>query len=140
MGITLAADLRNDIAAAILARIDAGAAGTIELRTGAKPATPNDAATGTLIATFTLTDPAGTVAGPVLTFDFDPDIEAVAANAGDPGWARVKDSTGAAVLDGTAGVAGSGPGGSNPDFTTNVSTVTAGQTVRLLNGTVTAPL
>jgi hypothetical protein len=134
MAITISSDLRNDIANDILARIDGGAgAGTIELRTGSKPATPNDAATGTLLATFTLTDPAGTVTGAVLTFDFDPDIEATAANAGDPGWARVKDSTGAAVLDGTAGTSGA-------DFTTNVSTVASGQTVRLLTGTVTAPL
>ena len=134
MAITLASNLRNDIAAAILARIDGGAgAGTIELRTGAKPTSPNDAATGTLLATFTLTDPAGTVSGAVLTFDFDPDIEATAAAAGDPGWARVKDSTGAAVLDGTAGTTGA-------DFTTNVSTVASGQTVRLLTGTITAPL
>jgi hypothetical protein len=133
MSITLSSDLRNDIANDILARIDGGAGpGTIELRTGAKPATPNDAATGTLLATFTLTDPAGTVTGPTLTFDFDPDIEAVAGNAGDPGWARVKDSTGAAVLDGTAGTSGA-------DFTTNVSSVVVDQTVRLLTGTVTAP-
>lgn len=133
MAITINTALRNDIATDILARIDGGTGfAYIEIRTGAKPATPGDAATGTLLATFTLPDPAGSVTGAVVTLDCDPDIEVAAAAAGDPGWARVYDADDVAVVDGTSGTAG--------DFATNVASVALAQPVRLLTGTITAPL
>jgi hypothetical protein len=42
--------------------------GTLEIRTGAKPASPNDAATGTLLATLTFSSPSfGSAASRVAT-------------------------------------------------------------------------
>ncbi len=50
---------RNAAASAVVGLLDAGpAAGRIEIRSGTMPATPQTAATGTLLATVTLADPA----------------------------------------------------------------------------------
>jgi hypothetical protein len=127
---------RNAAADAIVDRLDAGAAaGTIDVRTGTQPASANDAATGTLLATFTLADPAfGAAAAGVASIDADPVISTTGLAAGTAGWFRAKDSDGNTVLDGA--VTATGGGG---ELTLNTTTVSVGLTLEITGGTVTMP-
>lgn len=80
--------------------IDAGAgAGQIHFYTGAMPATPETApSTQVLLGVLTFSDPMGTESGGVLTAASI--TEDSSANAGGTAtWARIVDSTGAAVMD-----------------------------------------
>jgi hypothetical protein len=130
MAIQLDDTTRNDMMDAVLANIDAGVSpGYIEIRSGTRPANVNTAATGTVLATLTLTDPAGTVTGDTLTFDADPDISAVAAATGTASWARVYDSAANARVDGDVGTTGT-------DFIITSTSITSGQTVTLTAGTL----
>jgi len=110
-------------------------AGTLDIRTGAQPASANDVASGTLLATFTLADPAfaAGVAG-VKTLDADPDLTTVGLAAGTAGWARMKDSAGATVLD--VSVTATGGGG---DIEVDNTSIAVDQNVTITAGTVTMP-
>lgn len=135
MAIRLSTSLANAMATAVNTAIDAGAAaGTLKVYTGSKPASVETAASGTLLATFTLTDPAGTPASGVLTLDFDPDLSATVAADGTAGWFRIADSDGNGVLDGSVTATGSGG-----DLTFTSTAWTTGMTVTLTTGTVTQP-
>lgn len=107
-------------------RTDAGpAAGTVSVYTGSQPATANDAATGTLLATITLNDPAYTAAASgVANLNVGTVPSATAVASGTPGWYRVKDSTGATVRDGSL---------------SGASAVATGDTVQITGGTLTMP-
>lgn len=130
MAIRLATAPQNAAADAIAALANGG---TIEIRSGSQPATANTAATGTLLATFTLVSPAFSAASSgVLTLDADPDITTTGAAAGTAGWARVKGSGGATVFDGSVATSGG-------DFTINTTAITVGGTVNLTAGTLTMP-
>jgi len=79
--------------------------GTVVFRTGSQPATPETAATGTLVGTLTLPNPAGTVSGTTLTFGSITADSAADADGGSSGWFRVYRSDGTtAVMDGTYGL------------------------------------
>jgi hypothetical protein len=121
---------------AIVDRVDGGSgAGTIEIRTGSQPASANDAATGTLLVTITCADPAfGAAAAGVATLDCDPVLEANAVADGTAGWGRLKDSTGATVMDGS--VTATGGGG---QITLATTAITTGVAVQLTSGTFTVP-
>lgn len=96
----LATATRNALADAAAARVDAGpAAGTIKIYTGAQPATADAAASGTLLATVTLGDPAFSPASGGTAPGADPAAVTPVAS-GTAGWFRMADSTGATVLDG----------------------------------------
>jgi hypothetical protein len=125
---------RNAAAAAVVGLLDAGpTAGTIQIRSGAMPANPQTAATGTLLATVILADPAaGAPAAGVATVT-DPASVTVAAD-GTAGWARFLDSTGAAVLD--CDVTATGGGGA---ITLATTTLTTGLTLDMGAITYTAP-
>jgi hypothetical protein len=135
MAISISATAASNMANVITSLVDAGAGpGTLKVYTGSKPATVATAATGTLLATFTLADPsAAAAAAGVATWDFDPDIAATVAADGTAGWFRVADSDGNAVLDGTVGTAGA-----DLNFS-SVAWVTGG-TVEITAGSVTHPL
>ena len=128
----LATSARNAAVKGITDLIDAGSGpGTIKIYSGAQPATPNTAASGTLLATVGLGDPSfgapsnGVVAGA------DPAaVNAVATGAA--GWCRVADSDGNAVFDGSVGTSGS-------DLNFDSVSWTAGGTVSISSGTVTQP-
>lgn len=77
--------------------------GTVEIRTGAQPASANDAASGTLLATVTLGTAPSASAG-VVTMPDPASVNAVAT--GTAGWFRVKASGGATVWDGLIGAEG----------------------------------
>jgi hypothetical protein len=134
MALGIPTAVRNTLCAAFTGAIDAGAAGgTIDIRTGSKPTTPNDAATGTLLATFTL-DPVsfGAPSTGVATLDVSPAISTTGLAAGTAGWARIKDSTGASVGDITVGTSGT-------DMIMDNAVIAVGQTLNLTAGTVTQP-
>ena len=117
--------------------VDIGAAATIEIRTGTQPAV-NGALTGTILATFTLQDPAfgaatangtnatATLAGTPLT-------DASADNTGTAGYGAV---LGDAVVKWTGTVTITSGGG---DFEIDNTSITAGQQVQLTSLTVNLP-
>ncbi len=126
---------RNDACNAIVDLIDGGAgAGTIEIRTGAPPANPQAAATGTLLATLTFGDPAfGNAATGVATANSitsDTNVDATGA----AGWFRIYDSDSNAIADGTITVTS---GGGDVEFD-DVSFI-AGGTAAISSLTVTVP-
>lgn len=123
---------QNALAASFAGLVDAGTGpGTVKVYTGAQPATANDAASGTLLATFTLNDPAFAVSGPVATLDVDPVVSTTGAATGTPGWFRLADSAGATVMDGAVG--------SGAELTLNTAQITATETVTVTSFTVTMP-
>jgi hypothetical protein len=127
---------RNAAVAAVANLVDADVgAGTIQIRTGAQPATGNDAASGTLLATVTLADPAwsGPVVG-VMTLDTTPVLSTTGVAAGTAGWFRMLDNSGDSILDGS--VTGTGGGG---DLELNTTTISIGLTVDITAGTLTMP-
>lgn len=109
-----------------------GTGGTIKVYTGTLP-TDLDPTGDTLLATFTLPNPAAAaaVAG-VATWDFDPDIDATVAASGTAGWFLAESSGGTDVFGGDVSTAGAAM---------NFSSVTwvSGGTVTLTAGTVTQP-
>jgi hypothetical protein len=95
MALTQSTQLRNAIAAAVGAE---WAGGSVDIRSGSKPASAESAATGTLLGSVSVgaagTPSAGTVvmADPAAdTWDAD----------GIAGWFRAKDDAGATLFDGT---------------------------------------
>ncbi|GAA3172580.1 hypothetical protein [Nonomuraea roseoviolacea] len=132
---------RNAAANAVAALVDGGsAAGKLRIYTGSQPATPATAPSGTLLAEFTLSDPAfaAAVAGAV-GLDTTPALTVAGLANGTAGWFRLLDSTEAAgtglgVLDGS--VTATGGGG---DLTMNTTTISIGVNVTVNAGTVTMP-
>ncbi len=121
----------QDGADGILVATDAGAgAGRIEIRTGAQPAV-NGATTGTLLATFTLQDPAWPASaasgtGATATLNGLPITDASADATGTAGYGVMMDSTGAIVL--TGDVTANGGGGV---FEIDNTSIVIGQEVQL---------
>jgi hypothetical protein len=133
MAIRISSAAANDMADALLALIDGGAgAGKLKVYTGSL-GSDLDATGDTLLATFTLTDPAGSVSGNVLTLDFDPDISATVAASGTAGYFHITDSNDVVVLGGTVGTSGA-------DLNFAAVAWTSGGTVSLATGTITVPL
>lgn len=96
----LSTNAANAVLSALLAQLDAGSGpATIKIYSGTMPATPNTAISSqVLLGTLTCSDPSGSVAAKTLTFStISDDISADAD--GTATWARLADSTGAAVID-----------------------------------------
>lgn len=125
---------RTAIVTAVGAQLDAGAgAATMKLYTGAQPATPATAPSGTLLATVTLTDPAlASVSAGIGTGGDPASVNAVAT--GTAGWARFADSTGVTVMDGDVTVTGGGG-----TVTLSTTSLTSGSPVDITSVTVTMP-
>jgi len=119
---------------AVVDTIDAGAAaGTIQIRSGTQPADADDAATGTLLATLTFSDPAfgaasaaGVATANAITGDTSADADGTAT------WARVLDSNSNTCFDCDVGTSGA---------TINLNTVSivTGQSVDITSFTMTHP-
>jgi hypothetical protein len=135
MALTLATTARTAMADALVDLLDAGAgAGKIEIRSGTRPANPNTTATGTLLATVTLIDPAfGAASSGVATLSDPVAVSAVATATAT--WFRAMDSNNAAVFDGD--VTATGGGG---DLTLATTSITTGLSVDVTGGTVTMPV
>lgn len=134
MAIGLAAATRNAACDAIVDRVDLGTgAGVIEIRSGTRPANADTTATGTLLATVTLIDPAfGAATAGVATLTDPAPVTAV--GAGTATWFRMLDSSAATVLDGT--VTATGGGG---DLTLATTTLSVGLSVDVTGGSLTMP-
>lgn len=135
MATRLATATRNAASDAVVDLLDGGSAGgTIKIYTGSQPTSANDAASGTLLATVTMADPAfGASSTGVATMAGTP-LSATAVASGTAGWARFADSAGATVLDGSVTATG---GGGQVELTT--TTISSGATVQITSGTVTMP-
>ncbi len=142
MALSISVAARNAACDAIVDLIDGGSGpGVLRIYTGSKPATPATSPTGTLLAEFTLSDPAfGNASVGVATLDVTPALIDTSANAtGTAGYFRICDSTEAAstglgVVDGT--VTATGGGG---DLTLNTVAITSGAEVEVTAGTITMP-
>ena len=129
MAVRLSAALANAIDDAV----NAGTAGTIKIYTGTQPATADTAASGTLLATFTLADPAfGASSGGTITLNSTP-LTVAAAASGTAGWFRME-SNGptVTVLDGSVGTSGH-------QINLNTTSITLGVNVTITSGTITMP-
>lgn len=133
MTIRFPSPVRNAILQAVATAADAGSGpAVLRLYTGSQPTSADNAATGTLLVTFTLAEPTfDAPSAGVLALDADPDISAVAVASGTAGWARILDATGATVLDGTVGTSG--------DFVINSTAIVAGQSVILASASFAYP-
>ncbi len=124
--------LRNALANAVKTAIDAGAgAGTIKIYSGSMPATPQDAATGTLLATLTFSKPSfGAAATGVITANAIPQVNA--GNTGTAGYARIADSDGNAIMDVDVGTSGA-------TINLNTTSIVNGGPVAITSATITMP-
>lgn len=134
MTLTLNSGPRNAMCDALVDLLDAGAgAATIQVRSGTRPSLPSDAATGTLLATVTLADPAfGSASSGAATLTDPASVNAAAS--GTASWFRALDSNALAVFDGS--VTATGGGG---DLTLTTVTIISGQPVDITGGTITVP-
>ena len=124
---------------AVVDLLDADAsAGYIEIRDGTKPADPNTAATGTLLATCTLSGTAfgaATVASPsvataaAISDDTSADASSTAT------WFRAYDGAAVAVIDGDVSTVAAGTG----DLQLDDTAIVAGGTVSITSWTVSHP-
>lgn len=127
---------QNALANALETLIDADVgAGTIKVYSGTQPATANTGLSGnTLLATFTLDDPAfGSASSGVITLGGTPRTTTGAA-AGTAVWARCADNSGDTVFD--CDVSGTGGGGT---IQLNTTTVSVGVNLSITSGSVTMP-
>lgn len=132
--IRIAEDVRNAMLASLLARMNLGAGpATLKIYSGPQPDNGDDPVTGanTLLATLTFSDPAGAVAGGVLTFDAITEDSAADATD-DAEWARIEDSDGNNVFDGNVG-------DSDAMIVFNSVEIHAGGPVRVTSFSVTLP-
>lgn len=119
---------------AVVDLIDGGAgAGTIQIRSGTQPANANLAATGTLLATLTFSDPAfgatdtsGVATASAITDDSSADATGTAS------WARVLDSNSATIFDCDVSTSGA-------TINLNTTSITSGGVVSITSFTVTHP-
>ncbi len=128
----LSTTARNALANAIKTAIDAGSAGgTIKIYTGTHPTTPQDAATGTLLATLTFGDPSfGSASVGVITANTIAQVNAAAT--GTAGWARIADSDGNAIMDVDVGTSGA-------TINLNTTSIVSGGPVSITSATITMP-
>jgi hypothetical protein len=128
---------RNAACQALVSLFNAGAGpGYLEIRTGAGPAGPNDAANGTLLATVVLADPAfdtaGTTGAGIAVAGSIAVVQGV--GNGDAGWFRAYDSNGTAVEDGTCSAAGGGG-----ELELNTVTISVGVDVAVTGWSINMP-
>jgi hypothetical protein len=123
---------------AVVDLLDGGAgAGYIEIRTGSQPATVATAASGTLLGTLTLSDPAfgnATTASPSVATASAITSDTNADATGTAGWFRAYDSAGTAIIDGS--VTATGGGG---DLTLDSTSIIAGGTIAMTSWTISMP-
>lgn len=127
---------RNAAANGAVDLLDAGTgAGYVNIYSGTQPASANDAATGTLLATLTLNDPAfGAAAVGVKTCAVTPEVTTTGITPGVAGWFRGFDSAAAVVIDGECGAVSSGA-----EMELSNTSIATGQIVTLVSWTVTMP-
>lgn len=134
MATRLSVASRNAALTSITAQLDAGTSnGYIQIRSGSQPASITTAATGTLLGTLTLSDPAfgaasnGSITANVIGND-------TADASGTAGWFRAYNSNGQAVIDGSiTSIGGSG------DMNMSDITVMSGSPLSIAGWTIDFP-
>ncbi len=139
----MAADLSISQAAAkamcdaLVDLVDGGAgAGTLDIRSGTRPATTDTAVTGTLLAHLVMSDPAfgnATTASPSVATASAITSDSSADNTGTATWFRIFDSNGTAIMDGNVGTSGE-------DLNLNTVSIVAGAVVSISAGTISVPV
>lgn len=130
MTIQFGTTLRNNRSAAIETTI--GTSAKVQIRSGAQPATPATADSGTLLVEFSLVSDWSTQSGGVLTFSSTPLTQAAVAT-GTAGHYRVKDSAGTTThMQGS--VTATGGGG---DMTIDNTSIVNLQNVQITAWTIT---
>lgn len=130
MAVRLAVSLANTLADAVDTAL--GNAGTIKIYTGTQPATADTAASGTLLATFTLGSPGfGAASSGTITLAGVP-LTVAASNTGTAGWFRIATSGASTILDGSVGTSGN-------QINLNTTSITSGVNVTITSGTITMP-
>lgn len=132
---TISNAARNAAIAAVTGLVDGGTgAGKLRIYTASKPAGPDTAIAGqTLLAEFTLSDPAFTAGGTgVQNIDVTPALSTTGLAAGTAAWARLVDSNNAGVVDLTVGTSGA-------ELNLNTTTISVGLTVEVASGSLTQP-
>lgn len=126
---------RSAAADAVTALVNAGAsAGKLRIYTGTQPAGPGTTTAETLLAEFTLNDPAyEAAANGVANLDTTPALTATGLAAGTAGWFRVVDSNAG------SGAAGVIDGDVTDELSMSTTTVSVGLTLTLSSGTYTQP-
>lgn len=123
---------------AVVDLLDGGSgAGYAEIRTGSQPASVATAASGTLLGTVTLSDPAfgnATTASPAVATANAVTSDTTADATGTAGWFRAFDSAGTAVEDGTCGLSGSGA-----EMILDSTSIVAGGTIAISSWTISMP-
>ncbi len=132
MAITIATAVRNAMDDAATALTNGG---SIQIRTGSKPSSPADAATGTLLATITLNTPAFGAATSGSASLVTTSLNATAVADGTAGWFRILSSGAAALMDGLVSAAGGGG-----DIIMTPAAVVTGTTCTITSGTLTVPI
>lgn len=137
MAIGLATATQNAMADAATAQVNLGGAGTITIYSGTRPATANDAPTGTELATFTLSaDAYADASGGTATLNTP--VNTNGDNAGTATWFRLASGAGAGsvgtVFDGDV----SGTGGTG-DLKLNTTTISVGVNIEITAGSLTMP-
>ena len=121
----------NAVVDAVVDSVDGGSPGTIKVYTGSSPATPDTTATGTLLVTFTLGNPAfGAASSRVAALNSV--ASATAAATGTAGWFRAATSGGTAKFDGDVGTSGE-------ELTLNTTAIVSGASVSISSGSMTGP-
>lgn len=110
MTVSISTTARNNSGNAIVDLIDQGTtnpSGTLEIRTGSKPSSPQASATGTLLTSHTLSNPAF---GDFSTGSANASniSDATALETGTAGWFRIYDRDGNAVFDGSVTISDGG--------------------------------
>ena len=134
MPLRLADTVRDAKVNAAVDLLDVGGAGTIKIYSGAQPATPATAASGTLLATITLANPAfGNSASGAAALTDPASVNAVAT--GTAGWARFADGAGTVRFDGHVTATG---GGGVVELSSTA--LTSGSPVDITGGSYTQPM
>lgn len=126
---------RNAACNAIVDLVDTSAPGSVKIYTGAPPATPATAASGTLLGTCPMASPnafgnasTGQATANGITSDASADA------SGDAGYFRVLDGAGTVIFQGTAGEAAD-----SADMTFDVKAIVYQGTIAISSMTVTVP-
>ena len=130
MALSITAAVAQSLASALATAV--GSAATINIYSGSKPATPETAASGTLLCTVTISGSFTASGGSITAAD---PASASPAASGTAGYFRLATSGGTAILDGT--VTATGGGG---DMQLGSTTITTGVPVDLGVPTFTVPV
>jgi hypothetical protein len=134
MPLRLADTVRDAKVNAAVDLLDVGGAGSIKIYSGSQPATPATAASGTLLATITLPNPAfGNSASGSAAMNDPASVNASAT--GTAGWARFADGAGTVRFDGD--VTATGGGGV---VTLSSTSLTSGSPVDITGGSYSQPM